>query len=243
MCRRVFFLIKFGAMRKIVIKAAGIACLFAVCTGSYAGAQNKKQIRAAYRAHPPSAVFVELFTYQPKIDRYMRTRQEANAEAMKKDAAIIIAKTVADFNANFNFCPVYYFYDTNAELLLARKFDSILLNKDLAPVNESPVSAGDTTYLIVNYGPAAVSRQNYNTAAAGEKNNLDYGVGNNAMINSYKGNILDYTFNPLPPFVLYDKKFFLRSGSNYSYTSRKFNISYKDFAGYLNEKAGAFYRP
>lgn len=230
-------------MRKFVIKPMGIACLFAVCAAGYAGAQTKKQVKAAYRSAPPSAVFVELFTYQAKIDRYMRTKQEANGEAMKKDAAKIIAKTVADFNANFSFCPVYYFYDTNAELLLNRQFEGVLLNKDLTPVNESPVAATDTTYLVVNYGPAAVSRKNYNEATAGEKNNLDYGVGNNAMINSYKGNILDYTFNPLPSFVLYDKKFFLRVGSDYTYTSKRFNISYKDLAAYLNEKMNSFYHP
>lgn len=231
-------------MRNLLVKTIGLGFLFAICSSNNADAQSNRKIKAAYRSTPPTAVFVELFTYQNKIDRLIKSKQVSNAETLKKDAAAIIANTVADFNANFNFCPVYYFYDTNADMVLKHKFEGVLLDKNLNPVNTSPVSNADTSYLIINYGPAAISRKEYEAAERGAKNNLDFGVGNNVMINTYKMNFLNYEFNPLPNFVLYDKKLFLRvNDPAFSYTSKKFNMSYKGLARYFNEKINKFYRP
>ncbi len=212
--------------------------MFAVCliallgNAANADAQSKKRnIVRAYRTSMPKAVLVELFTHQNKIGYYKRTKQDANAQQIKRDADSIVHYTVADFNDNFDFCPVYYFYDTNASLILSGKYKEALLDRDLKPVASTPLTSTDTNYFIFTYAPAAVSK---NTTGSNQ----------NALMNQrYKSNILDYTFNPIPAFVIQDDRtvFTGLGKKKYRYVSKKFNISYSDQGAYLNAKLKDFY--
>ncbi len=223
------------------IKIAAAACMLLVWNCSEAGAQSKRKIKETYRSNPPKVVLVELFTYKNKAEYYTRTHQPEKAAQVKKDAAMIIKKTVADYNTNFKFCPVYYFYDTSAGHITRREFKGVLFDQTLQPVKQVPIAAGDTNYLIVNYGPAAISTKS-NENEASTESSIDYGVGENVLISSFKSNILNYQFDPLPRFVLYDNhNFFTSHTNNYRYTSKKFNIYYRDNAAYLDRKFDQFY--
>jgi hypothetical protein len=224
------------------LQAAGLASILLMMYCTTATAQSKRQIKAAYRASPPKMILVELFTHTPKSNYFLRIKQPKKAAEVLVDAQSVIEKTVADFNENFHFCPVYYFYDTNAQLISNRNFEAALFNKDLTPVVTSPISDADTSYIIVNYGPAAISRKEYLPGATEETNNLSFGVSDNVLITSFKSNMLSYTFTPLPTFVLYDKKSIFRGNTQkYAYTSKRFNIYYKDQAEFLNNKFVKFF--
>jgi len=204
-------------------------------------AQSRKKIKAAYKSNPPKVVLVELFTYTNKINYYKRTQQDKKADQLEKDARKIMERTIKDFNTNFKFSPIYYFYDTNASNIVNREFKDVLLDKNMQPLATSPIKDNDTSYLIINFAPAVVSERGYDTTT-GPKNDLTYGVAENVLVNSFKSNVLDYTLSPLPRYIIVDNHSIFRFNANdYSYTSPTVNVYYRDHAKFLDKKLNAFY--
>ena len=107
--------------------------------------------------HPLSAqsvraVIVQLNTEQNKIRYFRKTGNNKEAESLSREAAEMQKKMISDFNDNFAYCPVYYYIDTNAELIRNKQFKDVLLYMDGIVVKESVINVIDSDYLIVRYG-------------------------------------------------------------------------------------------
>jgi hypothetical protein len=101
---------------------------------------------------PPSAILVQLRTGSNQAKYYQKGNK---TEDLKKATEAISAanmKMVEDFNDNFSYCPVYYFYDTSRQSVLAKNFSGVLLDKELKPIDNPQVAATDTSYFIVRHG-------------------------------------------------------------------------------------------
>ena len=98
------------------------------------------------------AVLVQLNTEQSRIN-YLRTAGKNN-EADSVAAAAMAARTkmISDFNDNFKSGPVYFYVDSNIEMIKDRRFDGVLLNADYSTVKTPIINSADTDYLIVHYG-------------------------------------------------------------------------------------------
>ncbi len=138
----------------------------------------------------PKAILVQLRSEHNRIEALTKARRYNEAELVGADAAYIRAKMIADFSDHLFFCPVYYYIDTNVDLIKKRKFEGILFKADSTPA-ASDVIGNDNDYVIVYYGyPNYQSRttdsltdnpKNYNYTA-GET--LNRGT-NNYLIEEY----------------------------------------------------------
>ena len=91
------------------------------------------RLRDEFRKHPPKALLVQIFTHRRLKEYYTNTQQTKRLQTFAEDIERYKAAMVADFNDNFKFCPVYYFYDTCAEKVKQGQFDGVLLDGNLKP--------------------------------------------------------------------------------------------------------------
>lgn len=207
----------------------------------------------------PWVVLVQLRSENNRITALTKARRYKEVEEVKKDAKEVASKMRMDFHDNFDYCSVYFFMDTNADLIKKKKFDGILQNENGEVVPLPPILDTITeNYLIVYYG-YALSQPKYkkvlkdtSTYIEDPKRSFIYEKPGPWVKNSSK-----YTYDPDPPngkglvilnskflqvnnFYLlgYDGLFF--SGKKeelktYSYQSKHFEIDYYPLAGLFNK--------
>jgi hypothetical protein len=78
----------------------------------------------------PDAVLVQLRTEHNRSEALKKANRYHDLKELEKDALGERSKMILDFEKNFHYCPVYYFMDTNLDLVKKEIFDSILLNAD-----------------------------------------------------------------------------------------------------------------
>ena len=100
----------------------------------------------------PRAILVQLSSEQNRINALTKARRIKELLTIKADAANIITKTIADFDAHLNFCPVYYYIDTNIDLIKNRQFSGVLFTVDGKPATNTGLSDTSRDYLIAYYG-------------------------------------------------------------------------------------------
>ena len=197
--------------------------LFVLNTQSPAQILMRK--KAKCQELPPPFLLVQLSTGSNKIDYLTRQGNVEALEIATKDIDNIIQRMVLDFNENFSFCPVYYFYDTNLHYVLEKKFEGILLDNDLNRLNTLNLPEHDSNYFIVQYG-----RRNSNE----EWNS-------NTLV------VYDWQLKPLPypvPETFY-VRFYTRTNGDpkkYTYNSSKFELRYTPMAGAYHATLRKFYR-
>ncbi len=98
------------------------------------------------------ALLVQLNTEQSKIATFKRVGKIADAQKVAKACTGMNKKMIRDFTDNFAFCPVYYYVDTNLDLIKKKQFANILLDEHGLPVADPVISALDTNYLVALYG-------------------------------------------------------------------------------------------
>lgn len=103
-------------------------------------------------AQPVKAILVQFNSEQNKIRYFLKTGNSKEAANVSGEAAIITKKIANDFNDNFNYCPVYYFIDTNTSLIKNKQFNGLLLNANGTPAKNIVINSSDSDYLIVCYG-------------------------------------------------------------------------------------------
>ena len=212
----------------------------------------------------PSCILVQLRSERNRINALAKDRRLLNQ--LKADAAAVTTKMIADFHDNLTFCPVYYYMDSNIDLVKKHAFKGILFNADSTPVLQPVISDTSQDYLIVYYGyPATQSRiadsatnDTIKKYAYGDPSNppkqslmtdsmitdmekySDYGdpMGKGFVINNCRFKQVSFFFK-----FGYDDVFFKfrRSNRKYIYNSKRFDIEYYPMAEELNVKlyAGA----
>ncbi len=102
----------------------------------------------------PTVVLYQLRSEHNRISAMLRNKDPEEAAFVAQEAKEVNKRVYLDFKENFDYCPVYYFMDTNADLIKKRMFNGVLLNDkgelvyDVIPPHDS------TTYVIAYYGYA-----------------------------------------------------------------------------------------
>ena len=203
------------------------------------------RIRQAYRSRPPKAVLVQLFTYPRRVEFYQKTGHTASLDAFRDASADAAKKIVEDFNDNFDFCPVYYYYDTNAHLVREHKFSGILLNAAMRPAKNVIIDKADTNYfIIVN---SLLMSEDF--LPGGKQYSPDESVFNasdNVNYNKARLVVLDHKFRQLPRQTVRTAHGNVKPEKgikHYKYSNTNHNLFYSGKAATLNENFKEFYHP
>ncbi len=71
----------------------------------------------------PSVVLVQLRAEKNRINALTKARKFKDLEIFKQDVTGVMIATIKDFKEHFNYCPVYYFIDTNTDAILEQKVE------------------------------------------------------------------------------------------------------------------------
>lgn len=180
------------------------------------------------RRPPPRAVLVMLSTETNRYKALINAGRKDDVETLMKDREFIHKFTIADFNNHFNFCPVYFFYDTELESVKNQQFAGVLFKADstMAPTD----AITDTNFLIVYYGfPTWQTGRNTmqvtSQSTVGGKPN-----GWGLVLNNHEMKQVGYTYWLRLPVRL------KTSLKNFVYESKKFDLEYMPMASDLNSK-------
>ncbi len=113
----------------------------------------------ANTAYAQSAVLVMLKAEKNRITALEKRNLKKDADIVRQEASIIMEKTISDFTDHFKYCAVYYFVDTNADLIREKKFENVLFDKNFKPYSTSPLKKNDSSFVISYYGIPPVNVQ------------------------------------------------------------------------------------
>lgn len=202
-----------------------ILCLF---LQTIAHAQENKKY--------PSAILVQLKAERNRTNALIKAKRFGDLEVLRKDIQGAMLATISDFKNHFNYCPVYYFIDTNFDAISEHKFEGLLLNEHLAPATGIVISDTANDYFIVYYGYPSwqTKKGRWDTTKAATHGG--HPNGRALIINDSKMRQLNYIYTIDMDFFNFAKP---NRRSAYKYISKKFDIEYYPFAGELNRKLNA----
>jgi len=180
-----------------------------------AGAQVFRRRHALPNERPPKAILLQLET------GYSRLKRGGNPDFMRhlvadmKEANRLM---ILDFQDNFKFCPVYYFYDSNLHHITNGDLNGYLLDARGQPLTQTVIQPGDTNYFVLKFGYMEPEGEH----------DLDMPLMKRVLIASnYKGNMLP---SPLPNTsypVNIKKEQTKKYKSTYRYNSKVTDIHYR----------------
>ncbi len=198
------------------------------------------------KAQNPSAVLVMLKAETNRITALREYGDIARAAQATHDAKMIMDCTISDFADNFNYCPVYYFVDTNLPLVKNKNFDGVLFDKEKKVYKTSPIAEGDTSFLIVYYGVAIP--EIVRTGNAAEKQRVYRDPGPSKYERGFL--ILGHDFLRMKKSRLYllKRKDAAKAKSTgsfkvYEYSSEEFKMSYTQCTDWLDKKLTDINKP
>lgn len=199
-----------------------IACLILLCL-----------IAVQLSAQSPSAIFVMLKSQRNKIEYFNSIAQQGKAKEVADAAQIVMTKTIADFTNRFSHCPVYYFIDTNLELIKQKKFDNVLFNDKHQLYEVPPAKPSDSSILIVYYGIPPIELVTEGHLSKEKKNYRNPGYLGNGLV------VLGHDFQKIERtklYYAYRYESWVPRGveTDYTYTSDKYNIAYIPIARKLD---------
>ncbi|HXS35505.1 MAG TPA: hypothetical protein VN721_02300 [Flavipsychrobacter sp.] len=216
---------------KYFIKTITVLICFISC--AFITDAQVTKVRSGKNEMPPKAILVQINTESNKIKYLLDHGMTEDADEVKNDVEKVTEATRNDFKANFSFCTVYFFADTNMNLIKEKKFDEVLFNNDGSIAKNIVITPADTNYYIAMYGHA------YSNPGVTHANNQ---VQKDPSYLYGKGLVmLNYQFKQLPPntfhylfkFDYFD--FFVKRDPRYSYSSKRFDIEYYQSAKRLNK--------
>jgi hypothetical protein len=176
---------------------------------------------------PPKFVLVQLRTGDNKIKFLKKTPgNEEDIRRIQEDIAIVNGIMMRDFTANFSYCPVYFFSDTNWVQITSQRFEGLLMDKDFQVVASPNVSRTDTNYFILNYGI--------------EDNAEEWNYLQTLLAANWQGHQLRVPL-PLRPYRSQVRRHY-KEYKQYSYVNRKTNIEYRGCAKPYNSSLRIFYK-
>ncbi|MCB0698242.1 MAG: hypothetical protein H6551_06345 [Chitinophagales bacterium] len=200
------------------IKQLSFLLLTTLLTLSTVTAQAKKK-----KMYKPTAILVQLKAEQRKISELEKNNRTGSANMIKEDAAQVRSRMIKDFTDNFDYCPVYYFMDTDLDKIKRYDFDGVLLDKDGNIVTSASITSGDSTFYIAYYGMPAPAYKDDEDKGKRKSSN----VTNEALV------LTDNRYNQVETF--WRNKIFEPTISEYNYESAiSTTVTYKRSADMLN---------
>ena len=192
----------------------------------------------------PKVVLVQLSSEQNRINALKKTKRYADLERFEKESVLVRNATIADFNDNFKFCPVYFYIDTNVQKVKDCQYEGVLLNSDLSVANNTTLTESCKMNAIVYYGyPQWQTKKGKwdttksNFGESGKPN------GRALVINDHQLRQVNYLYWLDGDF--FNFKFLVRKKNRknkYMYFSRKFNLEYYPLAAELDRNLKERYR-
>lgn len=196
-------------------------------------AKKKDKDKGNYSRVPPKYILVQLSTETNRKNALMKAGRTADLEVLKKDAAAVMALTRKDFKENFNYCPIYFFYDTDNQAILNRQFD-VLMDGELKKAEN--VSITDTNYLIVYFGfpQWQTKERKLETTKHADMGGQPYGDA--LVFCNYQMKQVGYTYE-LRGFFIFPGKI-----TPYNYESKFFRIGYRPVANDFDKRMKEYAR-
>jgi hypothetical protein len=208
--------------------------LFLLCLSAVLSVSNLCFASDSLYQYFPRAVLIQLRSEQNRIKTLIKEKRYKVLEEVKKDAIGVRASMMYDFSDHFEFCSVYFFEDTNLNLVLNRKFDGILLNGDGSIAKNLKINDTSTDYLILYYGYPTLQRRREDSVTDQEKYIYKSGepFGKGLIINNYQYQQISFFYR-----FGYDNFFRgKKSYGKYAYESKHYDMEYYPFAQKLSDK-------
>ena len=190
----------------------------------YPGAANAQD---TVHKKMPSVVLVQLPSERNRIEALKKQHEERLLAEVRMDAVCERTAMIRDFQANFTYCPVYYFMDTNATLIKKRVFTGVLMNADGTPATNIPLSPGSTGYVIAYYGYLAPVYQHQSMEdSMRDRLNVEPPFGRGLVILNDKFQELTFFYKLGYDDVLFGLK---KKHPELRYSSKHFDIEYYPF--------------
>lgn len=185
----------------------------------------------------PGMVLIQLKSENNRIQALTKARRFKDLEQVLNDANSSAAAMINDFRDHFNYCPVYYFIDTNLDLVKQKKFDRVLLNADRSPVENPSINSASENYVIVFFGYAVMQKRSEKVVKdpARYQSGAEQPAGKGLVINNHKYEQVGY-INKKQYLDLLESKKDKEKEKLYKYSSPRFEIEYYPLAGSFNEK-------
>ncbi len=182
-------------------------------------------------------VLVQLRSENNRIAAMRKNNDNQGLEMVLKDGAMVRKVMIKDFKENFDYCPVYFYMDTNLNLVKQRKFANILFTADSIPVNNIHVSDTSNNYLIVYYGHPNVQKKEFNANKNDGRFNGNEPVSRGLIINNADFEQISYIYK----FSYQNFTFRMRKRhKDKLYVSKRYDIEYFPYAGRLNSILKSF---
>jgi hypothetical protein len=210
---------------------AGLAFIFFSLPPAFCQVEMEEKI--------PHYVLVQINSEKNRIDALQKAHRYADVEEVKKDAIGVKKAMMKDFSDHFSYCPVFYYVDTNIELIKSRQFEGILFDTAGRTITNLPIGPTSKDYLIVYYGLPTTQPHKVKVVKDSITEYSQVGVpsGIGLIICNYKLQQLRYIYKLGLAFVMLDKK----KKKGYYYVSKHFNIEYFPLAADFNGRVPYIY--
>ncbi len=185
----------------------------------------------------PRVVLVQLRSENNRIEALTKARRYNDLEQVINDARSTASAMINDFRDHFNYCPVYYFVDTNLDLIKQKKFDNILMNADRTTVIKPLINASSSDYLIVFYGYAVAQRRSEKVVkdSVRYQSGAEQPLGKGLVINNDKYQQVSYIYTHRYNDLFTSKKQ-KEKLKPYKFASDRFEIEYFPLADILSKR-------
>ncbi len=155
-------------------------------------------------------LLVELKSEKNKLDYFNAHKNPTELKHLSDDIAAQNLATINDYTDHFNYCPVYFYMDTNRQKIKDKQFEGYLFKGGYTILPANTIPDNETRFMVVKYGHPDDSL---------------------SIFQNTMGLIMyNYKLEPLQ----FIKKIRGKIPKQYYFTSKKYNIEYRPFATQLN---------
>jgi len=204
----------------------------------------KAQLFTRRHAHPgekpPAFLLVELPTEVGRYNYFLQHNKPEKAAKLRLANNQKVHCMITDFSDNFNFCPVFYFNDTDQDKIKDKQWLHVLRDKNGDLINTSLSILSDTNYFIMYYGLLPAIKSNVSadgTSFAEEYNDVSFAnlVAVDKNFNRLK--------NGLPEKAHFTAYQLSAVPAKYACLIKEFDIEYKPLAAFYAKTLVHFYIP
>jgi len=199
---------------------SGLAVIFQISCRAQAGGTVKQ----------PEVILVQLSTGQNMREALVKQGRTAEAAQFNKEISAVYRVIRNDFRDHFHFCPVYYFMDTNLELVRSHRLDGILIGPDGNVVKADVVQGKELLIAYYGYAVARVPHVGHLHDST-DNTTFDTRTGRAWVLCDDKMQQVAYSGKGSH----FNKQAEYFKEKEYSYRSRDFDIAYKPIAYKLEE--------
>ena len=118
-----------------------------------------------------TGLLVRLKSYKKQLDHLTDEKYASRKDAIIKHRDEENMEIINAFNNEFDFCPVYFFYNSDTKKIIEKDFKNVFINKDLA--KDPNITFALDTFLIGELGYVVTDSTTTYGSTAGYKNGIN----------------------------------------------------------------------